>query len=52
MDYKLKLEQQIEDLREVMYQIYYSNPQDEELLQISQELDGLLNKWRDSTRDR
>ncbi|MFQ3544096.1 aspartyl-phosphate phosphatase Spo0E family protein [Halobacillus rhizosphaerae] len=44
---KQKLETQIEDLREMMYEIYNNDPQDEELITISQELDSLLNKWRD-----
>ncbi len=44
---KQKLETQIEDLREMMYEIYNNDPQNEELITISQELDSLLNKWRD-----
>ncbi|SFG24760.1 Spo0E like sporulation regulatory protein [Halobacillus alkaliphilus] len=45
MDYKARLEKQIEELRIRMYDIYNQNPTDEELVQISQELDDLLNKF-------
>ncbi|MGP4077857.1 aspartyl-phosphate phosphatase Spo0E family protein [Halobacillus sp. K22] len=45
MDYKARLEKQIEELRIRMYEIYNQNPTDEELVQISQELDELLNKF-------
>ncbi|CDQ20531.1 Spo0E like sporulation regulatory protein [Halobacillus karajensis] len=44
MPYKEHLEQQIEELRSHMYEIYKNNPEDEELLKISQELDELLNR--------
>jgi hypothetical protein len=46
MDYKVRLEQQIEELRTRMYDIYNSNPTDAELVRISQELDDLLNRFR------
>ncbi|MGR9047299.1 aspartyl-phosphate phosphatase Spo0E family protein [Halobacillus faecis] len=45
MPYKVRLEQQIEELRARMYEIYNNNPKDEELLRISQELDDLLNRF-------
>lgn len=48
MPYKEMLERQIEELRIRMYEIYNNNPTDEELLRISQELDDLLNKFRNS----
>ncbi|ELK46435.1 aspartyl-phosphate phosphatase Spo0E family protein [Halobacillus sp. ACCC02827] len=46
MNYKEKLERQIEELRVRMYDIYNQNPNDEELLRVSQELDDLLNRFR------
>ncbi|MGP4060729.1 Spo0E family sporulation regulatory protein-aspartic acid phosphatase [Halobacillus sp. H74] len=49
--YKEKLEQQIEELRIRMYELYNNNPADEELVRISQELDGLLNRFRKRTAD-
>ncbi|MCA1010296.1 aspartyl-phosphate phosphatase Spo0E family protein [Halobacillus halophilus] len=45
MDYKARLEKQIEELRIRMYEIYNQNPTDDELVEISQELDDLLNKF-------
>ncbi|SFJ74311.1 Spo0E like sporulation regulatory protein [Halobacillus dabanensis] len=50
MNYKFRLEQQIEELRMRMYDIYDSNPTDAELIRISQELDDLLNKFRKYNR--
>ncbi|WP_164908506.1 aspartyl-phosphate phosphatase Spo0E family protein [Halobacillus litoralis] len=47
--YKEKLEQQIEELRIRMYELYNNNPADEELVRISQELDDLLNRFRKRT---
>ncbi|WP_394219403.1 aspartyl-phosphate phosphatase Spo0E family protein [Halobacillus trueperi] len=47
MPYKVVLEQQIEELRTRMYEIYNNNPTDAELLRISQELDDLLNRFRE-----
>lgn len=52
MDYKARLEQQIEELRTQMYELYNQNPTDEELVQISQELDNLLNKFGQYKRSR
>jgi len=45
LDYKARLEKQIEELRIRMYEIYNQNPTDDELVEISQELDDLLNKF-------
>ncbi|WP_181347997.1 aspartyl-phosphate phosphatase Spo0E family protein [Thalassobacillus sp. CUG 92003] len=38
-----KLEKKINQLRKKMYTIYESNPTDSKLLEVSQELDSLLN---------
>lgn len=45
MPYKERLEKQIEELRKHMYDIYNKNPEDPELLRISQDLDDLLNRF-------
>ncbi len=45
MSYKERLEKQIEELRKHMYDIYNKNPEDPELLRISQDLDDLLNRF-------
>ncbi|WP_226584763.1 aspartyl-phosphate phosphatase Spo0E family protein [Halobacillus litoralis] len=47
MDYKNRLEEQIEELRLRMYEIHNKNSEDTELLRISQELDDLLNRFRE-----
>ncbi|TGB03843.1 aspartyl-phosphate phosphatase Spo0E family protein [Halobacillus salinus] len=45
MSDKKQLEEQIEQLRLRMYQIYEENPEDDRLLQVSQDLDVLLNEF-------
>ncbi|MCA0972016.1 aspartyl-phosphate phosphatase Spo0E family protein [Halobacillus litoralis] len=40
-----QLEDQIEQLRKRMYQIYVDDPEDDQLLKVSQELDVLLNEF-------
>ncbi|MBA2176353.1 aspartyl-phosphate phosphatase Spo0E family protein [Halobacillus locisalis] len=45
MQQKNGLEEQIEVLRLKMYRMYEENPQDERLLEVSQELDQLLNQY-------
>ncbi|RDY72768.1 Spo0E family sporulation regulatory protein-aspartic acid phosphatase [Halobacillus sp. SY10] len=50
MPYKVRLEQQIEELRTRMYEIYNNNPTDDELLRISQELDDLLNRFSEQRK--
>lgn len=44
MQQKKGLEEQIEVLRLKMYRMYEENPLDERLLEVSQELDQLLNQ--------
>ncbi len=44
MQQKKGLEEQIEVLRLKMYRMYEENPNDEQLLDVSQELDQLLNQ--------
>ena len=41
-----QLEGQIERLRLHMYELYYKNPHDPKVVQISQELDELLNQLK------
>ncbi|RWZ58081.1 aspartyl-phosphate phosphatase Spo0E family protein [Halobacillus fulvus] len=40
-----RLEEQIEHLRTKMYEIYENDPSDKRLLEVSQNLDELLNKF-------
>ncbi len=46
MDNREELENKIEITREQLYKAYVNNVEYEELLKISQELDGLLNSLR------
>jgi len=41
-----ELKNKIEKLRQEMYQVYESNPESNEILQISQSLDTLINKYQ------
>lgn len=50
MSEKEKLEEKIEVLRLRMYEIYDQNLSEEDLLQVSRDLDELLNKLRRHTR--
>ncbi|ARI78473.1 Spo0E family sporulation regulatory protein-aspartic acid phosphatase [Halobacillus mangrovi] len=50
MNEKEKLEEKIEVLRLRMYELYDQNLSEEELLQVSRDLDELLNKLRRLTR--
>lgn len=45
MTSKKKIKQQIEKTRHEMYQIYENDPKSSQLLEISQELDSLLNEY-------